>query len=96
MTKQDQIEELKKQIEEYRTYTRRLENELENQSMNVFKSETDVLNAIHKLLKEWYGDSVMVNIFVNSEGMECTTKTKPFSVGYSMRTINGRWLPRKE
>lgn len=60
------------------------------------QNRTEATNVIYGLVKEFWGDCVSVNIFVNCCGIDVTTIEKPFTVGCSMRTINGNWLPRKD
>lgn len=60
------------------------------------QNRTEAANTIFKLLKEFFGDCVSVNIFVNCCGIDVTTIEKPFTVGCVMRTINGNYLPRKD
>lgn len=60
------------------------------------QNRTEAANTIFKLLKEFWGDCVSVNIFVNCCGIDVTTIEKPFTVDCAMRTINGNWLPRKD
>lgn len=60
------------------------------------QNRTEATNVIYDLVKEFWGDCVSVNIFVNCCGIDVTTIEKPFTVGCSMRTINGTWLPRKD
>ena len=64
--------------------------------MNEIKSKSEALKIISEIAKKWWGDCVSVNIFVNCCGIDVTTIEKPFTVGCSMRTINGTWLPLKE
>lgn len=54
------------------------------------------LNKIYDLIKEHYGDCTSVNVFVNCEGIEVTAVEKPFTINETMRTINGKWLEKKE
>ena len=60
------------------------------------QNRTEATNVIYGIVKEFWGDCVSVNIFVNCCGIDVTTIEKPFTVGCSMRTINGTWLPRKD
>lgn len=60
------------------------------------QNRTEATNAIYELVKEFWGDCVSVNIFANSSGIDFETREKPFTIDYSMRTINGTWLPRKD
>ena len=60
------------------------------------QNRTEATNVIYGLVKEFLGDCVSVNIFVNCCGIDVTTIEKPFTVGSVMRTINGTWLPRKD
>lgn len=59
-------------------------------------NRTEATNVIYELIKEFWGENVSVNIFVNCCGIDITTIEKPFTVGGAMRTINGAWLPRKD
>lgn len=59
----------------------------------LLKKKSDV---IYELVKEFWGENVSVNIFVNCCGIDVTTIEKPFTVDCVMRTINGTWLPRKD
>ena len=60
------------------------------------QNRTEAANTIFKLLKEFWGDCVSVKIAASSSGIDFETKEKPFTIDYSMRTINGNWLPRKD
>ena len=60
------------------------------------QNRTEATNVIYKLVKEFWGENVSVNIFVNCCGIDVTTIEKPFTIDYSMRTISGNWLPRKD
>ena len=59
-------------------------------------NRTEAANTIFKLLKEFWGDCVSVNIFANSTGIDFEIRKKPFTIDYSLKTINGTWLPRKD
>lgn len=59
-------------------------------------NRTEAANTIFKLLKEFWGDCVLVKISANNSGIDFETREKPFTVDYSMKTINGNWLPRKD
>ena len=58
----------------------------------------DLCNKCQKELENWIGglsfDSNL-NPTLNS-GIDFETREKPFTIDYSMRTINGNWLPRKD
>ena len=56
----------------------------------------EALNQIYEIVKEIYGDYIAVEILVNCEGIEVTTKDRPFTKGYSMQTINGEFVEKKE
>lgn len=57
----------------------------------------EAVEKIHEIIKEQFGDGVSVNIFVNSEGINCNVNYKPYpSRGCSMRNINGEWLEKQE
>lgn len=56
----------------------------------------DTLNEIYNTIKELYGNCTAVEILVNSEGIEVKTYERPFTKNYSMRTLNGEWLEKKE
>lgn len=60
------------------------------------QNRTEATNVIYDLVKEFWGENVSVNIFVNCCGIDVTTIEKPFTVDCVMRTINGTWLPRKD
>lgn len=60
------------------------------------QSRTEATNVIYDLVKEFWGDCVSVKISANSSGIDFETREKPFTIDYSMRTINGNWLPRKD
>ena len=60
------------------------------------QNRTEAENTIFKLLKEFWGDCVSVKISASSSGIDFETKETPFTIDYSMRTINGDWLPRKD
>lgn len=57
--------------------------------MNEIKSKSEALKTISEIAKEWWGDCVSVNIFVNCCGIDVTTHEKLFTVYCSMRKING-------
>lgn len=59
-------------------------------------NKKQALEQIYKLVKEFYGDCVSVDIFVNTEGIECNATEKPFVIDCAMQTINGEWLERRE
>ena len=59
-------------------------------------SRSEALKLIYNIIKEKYGGCVRVNITVNSGGVSCEATEKPFTIGSSMRTINGDFLPQKE
>lgn len=54
------------------------------------------LEQIYETIKKLYGDCLAVEIFVNCEGIRVATTEMPFTIGCSMRTLNGNWLKRKE
>lgn len=60
------------------------------------QNRTEAANTIFKLLKEFWGDCVSVKISASRSGIDFEVLEKPFTVDYSMRTINGNWLPRKD
>lgn len=60
------------------------------------QNRTEAANTIFKLLKEFWGDCVSVKISASSSGIDFEVLEKPFTVDYSMKTINGNWLPRKD
>ncbi len=60
------------------------------------QNRTEATNVIYDLVKEFWGDCLSVKIFTNSTGIDVTTIEKPFTIDYSMKTINGTWLPRKD
>lgn len=60
------------------------------------QSRTEATNVIYDLVKEFWGDCVSVKISANSSGIDFETREKPFTIDYSMRTISGNWLPRKD
>ena len=53
-------------------------------------------NEIYRIIKEVYGDCTSVNILVNSEEIEVSITDRPFTKGYTMKTINGYFLPKKD
>lgn len=56
----------------------------------------EAVEKIHEIIKKQFGDGVSVNIFVNSEGIDCKVNYKPYpSLGCSMRNINGEWLKKQ-
>lgn len=59
-------------------------------------SRSEALKLIYNIIKEMYSGCVRVNITVNSGGISCEVTEKPFTIGSSMRTINGDFLPQKE
>lgn len=60
------------------------------------QNRTEATNVIYELVKEFWGENVAVNIFVNGYGIDVTAIEKPFTVDCVVRTINGAWLPRKD
>lgn len=60
------------------------------------QNRTEAANTIFKLLKEFWGDCVSVKISASNSGIDFEVREKPFTVDYSMKTINGNWLPRKD
>lgn len=58
--------------------------------------KSEVLRKIYELVNEAFGDSTLVEICVNSSGIECRPTYTPFTVGHTMRTINGEWVERRE
>lgn len=60
------------------------------------QNRTEATNVIFKLLKEFWGDCVSVKISASNSGIDFEVREKPFTVDYSMKTINGNWLPRKD
>lgn len=59
-------------------------------------THNEAINEIYDIVKELYGDCVAVEILVNSEGIEVKTCERPFTKNYTMQTINGEWLEKKE
>ena len=59
-------------------------------------NRTKAANTIFKLLKEFWGDCVSVKISASNREIDFEIREKPFTVDYSMKTINGNWLPRKD
>lgn len=55
-----------------------------------------MLEHIYETIKELYGDCLAVEINVNCDGIKVQTTETPFTIGHSMRTLNGNWLKRKE
>ena len=55
----------------------------------------EALEKIDKIIRDVYGDSVFVQITVNSEGILCTSDERPYTIGCSMQTLNGNWLDRE-
>lgn len=60
------------------------------------QSRTEATNVIYDLVKEFWGDCLSVKIFTNSTGIDFEIRKKLFTIDYSMKTINGTWLPRKD
>lgn len=60
------------------------------------QNRTEATNVIYDLVKEFWGDCVSVKISASNSGIDFETREKPFTVDYSMKTINGNWLPRKD
>ncbi len=60
------------------------------------QNRTEATNTIYDLIKEFWGDCISVKICANSSGIDFETREKPFTIDYSMRTISGNWLPRKD
>lgn len=60
------------------------------------QDRTEATNVIYDLIKEFWGDCVSVKIFANSTGIDFEIRKKPFTIDYSLKTINGTWLPRKD
>lgn len=60
------------------------------------QNRTEATNVIYDLVKEFWGDCLSVKIFTNSTGIDFEIRKKPFTIDYSMKTINGAWLPRKD
>lgn len=60
------------------------------------QNRIEALKAICELIKEFQGDCVSVKISASNSGIDFETREKPFTVDYSMKTINGNWLPRKD
>jgi len=50
------------------------------------------INYIHELIKEIYSDAISVRIFVNNQGIEVNPQYRTNVNGYSMQTINGKWI----
>lgn len=73
-----------------------VDNLEEEMTVGKENEQKQVLEQIYELVKEFYGDCVSVDIFVNSEGIECNTTEKPFTIENSMRTISGKWLNKLE
>ena len=55
----------------------------------------NMLDEIHKIIKEIYGDMVRVDIGVTAEGMEIELKDRGTVNGYSMRRIDGTWCKKE-
>lgn len=60
------------------------------------QNRTEAANTIFKLLKEFWGDCVSVKFSASNREIDFEIREKPFTVDYSMKTINGNWLPRKD
>ena len=60
------------------------------------QNRTEATNVIYGLVKEFWGDCVSVKISASNSGIDFEAREKPFTVDYSMKTINGNWLPRKD
>ena len=60
------------------------------------QNRTEAANTIFKLLKDFWGDCVSVKISASNREIDFEIREKPFTVDYSMKTINGNWLPRKD
>ena len=60
------------------------------------QNKTEATNVIYHLVKEFWGDCVSVKISASNSGIDFEVREKPFTVDYSMKTINGNWLPRKD
>ena len=59
-------------------------------------NRTEAANTILKLIKEFWGDCVSIKIYASNRGIDFEVLEKPFTADYSMRTINGNSLPRKD
>lgn len=44
----------------------------------------EALEKIDKIIRDVYGDSIWVQITVNSEGILCTADERPYTVGCTM------------
>ncbi len=64
--------------------------------INKPNNRTEAANIIIKLLKEFWGDCVSIKIYASNRGIDFEVLEKPFTVDYSMRTINGKCLPRMD
>ncbi len=52
------------------------------------------IGTLHFIIKEMFPDAVSVNILVNGEGIDVTPNFKTNTIGYSMKTITGRWIKK--
>lgn len=100
MTAQKAIETIETAIAEVEwnyplDYAEVFEEAIKALEKQIPKNKTEAANEIYKLLKEFWGDCVSVKISASSSGIDFETKEKPFTIDYSMRTINGTWLPKK-
>ena len=56
--------------------------------------KAESIELIHDLVKEYYGDNVAVTIFINSEGIKVSPEYRTNMSGYSMKTIDGKWVKK--
>lgn len=61
----------------------------------VKNNQIKALDEIYDIVKRNFGYCVAVNIFVNSEGIECNAIQRPFTIGCTMQMIDGAWLPMR-
>ena len=59
-------------------------------------TRTEALNKIYDIVKEAYGDCLKVFLAIDTDGIECTADARPFTVDCLMRTINGKWLEKRD
>ena len=64
--------------------------------MKGVKSMESKINQLHEMIKELFPDADSVKICVNSQGIEVHPNYRTNISGYSMRTITGKWIVRKE
>lgn len=53
------------------------------------------VQALHEMIKTIFPDAVHVKIIVNSDGIEVYPRYDA-NKSYSMKTISGEWLKRRE